>query len=183
MMLKSLPLWKELDARTGGALMATTGGLNIYGTQGAASDRGKPLEAQLETYLRRGIPHERMCADAVNERFPQFGLTADREALFQPDYGVLFASRCVTAVWDYAAALGVECISGFRAAKLSEGSEAAVVTADDGRALLGRSIVVAPGAWLTGLSRSLFGIHVPTRVSAVAIAAPSAMSACSPTAR
>ena len=39
-------------------------------------------------------------------------------------------------------------------------------TAPVWHSLRGRSLVVAPGAWLSSLSRSLFDLHVPTRVSA-----------------
>lgn len=81
MMLHSLPLWNELSARCHKPLIARTGGLNIYPTaNGRARDL---LETQRELFIRRGIAHEHLCADAVNERFPQFGLTRDREALYQ----------------------------------------------------------------------------------------------------
>jgi len=50
----------------------------------------------------------------VNARWPQFALSDDLQALYQPDYGVLFASRCVATAWRYAASLGAEVHTGWR---------------------------------------------------------------------
>ena len=137
MMLHSLPLWHECAARSGGAssLLATTGGLNIAPTGGTG---GGPLARELdnlqELYVRRGIAHERLSAAAVNERFGQFGLQPHMEAIFQPDYGVLFASRCVAAGWDYAEELGRHNVTGFRLADVREEEGGIVAVGEDGGA-------------------------------------------------
>ena len=88
MMLHSLPLWRQLQGFAGEPLMATTGGINIASAREALADLQN-------LYERRGFAHELMTAAEVNARWPQFALAADLHALYQPDYGVLFASRCV----------------------------------------------------------------------------------------
>ena len=88
MMLHSLPLWQQLQEFAGEPLMATTGGINIASAREALADLQN-------LYERRGFAHELMTAAEVNARWPQFALAADLHALYQPDYGVLFASRCV----------------------------------------------------------------------------------------
>ena len=90
MMLHSLPLWQQLQDFAGEPLMATTGGINIASAREALADLQN-------LYERRGFAHELMTAAEVNARWPQFALAADLHALYQPDYGVLFASRCVCA--------------------------------------------------------------------------------------
>ena len=163
MMLRSLPLWRELQEHVGHDLMAQTGGLQF-----APIGKGR-LEAQVATYNRRGIVHERLTAAESNERFPQFELIVGHdEALHQPDFGVLFASKCVSAAWSYAEALGVQLATPFRAATLKDHGKdgALVVESADGSAIAARAAVFAPGAWISPLASSLFGLQIPTHVSA-----------------
>jgi len=107
-----------------------------------------------------------MSAEHVNSRFPQFGLATGYEALWQPDFGVLFATRCVRAAWRYAESLGVACASGFRLARVDEEPGRVLATSEEGETLEGASLVIAPGAWLTSLTERLFQLRIPTRVSA-----------------
>ena len=121
MMLHSLPLWQQLQDFAGEPLMATTGGINISSARGGVEGAGALTDLQ-NLYERRGFAHELMSAAEVNARWPQFALSDDLHALYQPDYGVLFASRCVGTAWRYAASLGAEVHTGWRAASL-EGVE------------------------------------------------------------
>ena len=168
MMLRSLPLWHELQDFAGHELLAKTGGLQF-----APIGRGR-LDAQCETYIRRGIVYERLSAGELNARFPQFKLAeGEDEALYQPELGVLFATKCVAAAWQYAEHLGVAHVTPFRAAAIRRDAGGAggrvgevVVEGEDGVALRARSVVFAPGAWLSPLAQALFGLSVPTRVTA-----------------
>lgn len=171
MMLRSLPRWHELQAFAGEDLLTRTGGLNLAPTDGAGVDRD--LKEQSDLYARRGIEHEWLTAGEVNARFPQFQLAEGKHAaLFSPEIGILRASKCVAAAWRYAASLGVHTCSPFRASSLAapadgvSTSEPVVVEGDDGTILRGRSLVLAPGAWLTTLARDLLGLSIPTHVSA-----------------
>lgn len=89
MMEHSLPLWHELQAAAGTALMATTGGLTVA-DQSCKTNRNDRLRA---LYERRGIAHQTLSAAEANARFPQYSLAPNLEALFQPDFGVLFPSK------------------------------------------------------------------------------------------
>ena len=161
MMEHSLPLWLELQAHAGEPLLQKTGGLNM------ASINGGRLNDQASLYERRGIPYERLSARASNERFPQIRLSPGDEALYQADFGVLFASKCVAAAWDYATALGVTTMTPFRASTLkAHGSNVHAVDGVDGEAILARSVVFAPGAWISGLAADLLQLRIPTHVSA-----------------
>ena len=220
MMLHSLPLWQQLQEFAGEPLMATTGGINIASAREALADLQN-------LYERRGFAHELMTAAEVNARWPQFALAADLHALYQPDYGVLFASRCVCTAcaigqgftltltltlslslaltltltlaltrlrtqlypnpdpdpdpnprcvgtaWRYAASLGAELRTGWRAASVEgveggagAGGGALRVTSEGGEAIEAKAVVLAPGAWLTPLAASLFGLAIPTKVTA-----------------
>ena len=174
MMLHSLPLWRELQTFAAEPLMEETGGLNF-----ARIDEGR-LHAQAELFERRGIAHEWLTAAEVNERFPQFGLTPDLHALYQADFGVLFATKCVDATWRYAASLGVEKRTPFRASGLRVGDDG-VTTVDgaDGTSIRARAVVLALGAWMTPLCSELLNLTIPTHVSAETVCyyAPTTASA------
>ena len=171
MMERSLPQWTELQAFAGEELMAQTGGL-----QTAPAGKGR-LQDQVDLYARRGIAHELLSAREANERFPQFGLEDNVEALYQRDFGVLFASKCVRAAWRYAESLGVQTLTPFRASALhvrgggggnghESGHNTLVVEGANGASVSARSAVFAPGAWLSSLSASLLRLEVPTHVTA-----------------
>ena len=88
MMEHSLPLWKGLERAAGRPLLATTGGVTV--AQRGSTNRNDGLRA---LYERRGIAHETLSAHEMNARFPQFSLATNLEALYQPDFGVIFATK------------------------------------------------------------------------------------------
>lgn len=94
---------------------------------------------------------------------------------------MLFASKCQRAAWELATRLGVAVVAPFRARSVrlaskddidGNGGDTAAVFIVDGAAggavapLRCKSLVLAPGAWLSSLVSDLFGIEIPTRVSA-----------------
>ena len=89
MMEHSLPLWMELQAVAGEPLLAKTGGVTVAETN-LGSNRNDALRA---LYQRRGIDNDTLSAAEMNARFPQFSLAPSLEALYQKDFGVLFASK------------------------------------------------------------------------------------------
>lgn len=96
MMEYSLPLWRELQSHAREPLMHRTGGVNI--AEAATNGGASQLRAQQQLYERRGIAHELLSARELNERFPHFSLAPHLEALYQPDFGVLFASKAVSSL-------------------------------------------------------------------------------------
>ena len=169
MMVQSLPLWHELQDHAKEKLMATTGGINIC--DGSAEHELDSLGA---LYARRGFAHEWLSAGEVNERFPQFSLkqTSATRALFQPDYGVLFASQAVAAAWQYASHLGVATLPSFRVSAVHgadgrpDANASLVVESDDGTPVRAKAVVLALGSWTSATVEKLFGLAIPTRVTA-----------------
>jgi sarcosine oxidase len=85
---RSLELWKGLCP----SLFHNTGVL----VTAAASD--PYLIDTRATLALCGVPHERLNARAMRERFPQITLDPDTEGIWEPDSGVLMARRAVQAV-------------------------------------------------------------------------------------
>ena len=71
------------------------------------------------------------------------------------------------ATWGYAEHLGVTTVEHSPLTAVREEEGGVRVEASDGRSFLATSgLVLAPGAWLSSSAKALFGLHIPTRVSA-----------------
>lgn len=148
---RALPLWRELEAESGRALLETTGGI----------DAGDPASlARIEDALAScGAPVERI--ERPSERFA--GIRLDGPAVFSPDTGVLAASGAVEAMVDLARTAGAQVRSGCEAL-LVGASERSVTLDAGGETLRARSCVLAPGAWMRAMLAPL-GADPPLTVS------------------
>ena len=148
-------LWRELEARTGESLMATTGGLVIAS---AASD-ARPYHGQAGFFEqtvgaaeRFGIAHERLDAAEIRRRFPAFVAADDERGYWERDAGILFPERCVAMQLQEAAAHGAELRYGVAVHHILEprGAGGATLVTDQG-AIAAAHVVVATGAWLPAM--------------------------------
>ena len=122
---EALPLWRELEGRTGAELLRTTGSLDIGSSL--------PHTAALDEC---GVPYEELDAAETARRF---GL--DVPSVYQRDGGVALADRTLTALRDSAVAAGARLEEGVRVADLED------VDAD--------TVVVTAGAWAPKLGVEL----------------------------
>jgi len=123
--------WRELEREAGEALLRTTGTLDI-GDYAAANEA---------TMAALGIDSQRLDPAEVARRF---GVTITREALFQPDGGLLLADRCLAAL-----AAGSEVREDVRVTGLAQNGDVRLETSDG--TLEAEAVVVAAGAWAPGL--------------------------------
>lgn len=93
--------WRRLEGDADERLLFTTGGLDV-GSQG-----GEELAAIAGALRAAERPFERLDAKEVGRRFPAVRLSEDQEAVFQPDAGILAATRCLNAMQRTAAVMGV----------------------------------------------------------------------------
>jgi sarcosine oxidase len=149
-------LWDELQEEAGEALLLRTGGIN------AGLPHANEMAGIADTYERLGIPFERLDYAELGRRFPQMTFPEGTIALYQPDYGILAASRCVRTLADRARALG---------ATLRD-EEAVLAIAPDGEGVAVRTargvyraerLVLAAGSWMRPLLATL-GIDLPLTV-------------------
>ncbi len=150
--------WAELEAVAGERLLEITGNWDC-GPPGSAD------LAALERCLEAAeLPFERLTAAESNQRFPQLRLPAESEALFQPDGGVVRASRAVAALWRLAARDGATALPGERVVGIDAGDGGAEVYCASGRRARARRLVLAGGAWSAGLLAQL-DLALPLAVS------------------
>ena len=141
MMKHSLPLWKELQNFAKEKIMATTGGISVETLGGPA------LHSLCQNYDRCDIEYERLSANQVNNRFPQFSLAQNLEAVYQPDFGILFASKAVAQAYRFASTLGADCLSPFHVVSICTDHQngSLDISAADGRQIRSKSAIIAPG--------------------------------------
>ena len=84
--------WEEVERASGERLVFRTGGLDLWPEHAAI-----PMSDYTESMSSCGVPFEELDAGAVMERWPQWRLTDDVRAVFQPDAGLCAASRCNAA--------------------------------------------------------------------------------------
>src|SRR5262249_18826345 len=89
LMPEAFRAWKELEADAGEALYIRTGGVSF-------SPPGVDYVAQVAANLEDlDVPHWRTSGREWNQRQPAFTLPGDYDVVFEPDAGLLAASRAV----------------------------------------------------------------------------------------
>jgi sarcosine oxidase len=121
MMDEALPLWHELEAESGEALLTKVGGL----------DTGKALAEHRAALDEHGIDYEMLAPDEVTRRWPTMKVAS--EALYQKDGGYVLAERAVQAFLDSALRAGITLLDERRIDEISPGGfrdyDVTVVTA------------------------------------------------------
>ncbi len=148
----ALARWREIESRSGRELLVRTGTL----TTGGFAER---LAAALDAI---GQPVEVLAADEVRRRF---GVeTGGRDAVHQPDAGIIHAASAHATLLELAARDGVALHHGEAVTGLEPAGEGVEVTTTLHR-WRSRSAVIVAGPWTIGLVRRC-GIELDATVSA-----------------
>jgi sarcosine oxidase len=141
-------LWRELEERSGAALMTINGGLMIGPRDGAV------VSGTLRSAAEHGLPHEVLTPEATRERFPAFQLSDDLVAVLDPRAGYLDPEACNTAHIDVAREAGAEARFDEPVQQWLPDGEGVRVTTPVGNYLADR-LVIAGGGWSAELLREL----------------------------
>ena len=144
----SYALWRELEAESGQRLLTQVGGLD-FGPPNA-----RALGEIRATYQATGVPFEQLDRDAIMRRFPQFNLPAGTVGLFQADYSLLVADRCVAALAAQARHHGAIVREREPARQLRATADGVEVRTDQGVYSAGR-LILSAGSWMRPLLRQL----------------------------
>lgn len=121
---------------------------------------GDATASQTRTALEKyGVPFQSLKHSEISARFPQFHFPSEREAIFEPDSGVLLARRAVRAVVEVAVRNGVDYFR--EAASPADGSQ---VRTTSGRMIHAGTVVYACGPWLPKIFPAILEGRIrPTR--------------------
>lgn len=140
--------WRALAADTGLHLIQTAGGIDI-GTPDAHG-----LAAIRATYDALGVPYDALDRQAIAARFPQFALPDDTIGLYQADYALLAADRCVAALTGEAHRRGAVLHHGETVQQIAVHGDAVEVVTNKKSYSAGR-LVLAAGSWMRPLLHQL----------------------------
>jgi sarcosine oxidase len=153
MALEAIPLWRDLEAESGAALLDLSGGLDVA-----------PVAGLLEAIGDQGVAHAVLDGGGAGARWPAYRLEPDEVVVWQPDtVGRVDAERTVAALHESAVRRGAEVEHGTPVNELREAAGGIEVRSPLGT-VLARAVVVAAGAWSKGLLAPL-GIDLPVRVT------------------
>ena len=140
-------LWRELEERSGAALMIINGGLMIGPPDGVV------VSGTLRSVAEHDLPHEVLTPEQTRERFPAFHLAEDLVAVLDPRAGYLDPEECNRAHIDVAREAGAEVRFNEPGQWMPDGDGVRVTTADG--SYLADRLVIAGGAWNGELLREL----------------------------
>ena len=145
------PLWRDLEAETGTAVLTLTGAVDHGDPAVLAALSAALTEAGEETDLLPGL--------AAEQHWP--GLRFDGPVLHHPTAGRLDADAAVAAFVDAAAARGAQVEYGTTVDRIDlDGDGRVEVRTGSGR-ITARQVVVAAGGWTAGLVTGLPGLRLP----------------------
>lgn len=151
-------LWRELEQDADDKLLTRTGGLDI-GREGYHEliEVGRALK-------EADRPLEVLSPGDVAKRFPAFRLPEGNIALFQPDAGVLAATRCVNALLRSAAARGATLRDNEPVLTLNVSPDRVDIITGKGTYSADKLVITA-GAWLNeGIGELLTGLEPALRI-------------------
>jgi sarcosine oxidase len=166
----ALPLWRTLERESGADLLLQTGGLDY-------ARPGTPVfESTRATLAALQIEFEQLDRAALAQRFPQFNMPDDVQAIYQRDTGILDASRCVATLASEARRHGADVRENEPARQL-RAAGAGVEVRTDAASYAADRLIVTAGAWARPLLLQL-GLDLPLTVTReqVAFFAPRAAS-------
>lgn len=165
LMAHSYELWEAAQAEFGSRVFTRTGGLDF-------SEAGDPALLRLVAALvAHGVAHERLSPEQVSARFPAFRLPSGFEAVYQPDAGVLNASKSVAMLQELARRKGAHVLDRTRVLSVEPLASGGVRVQTSRGALRAAKVVLAAGAWTAHLLRGFGAGDAAGALSVVPVAA------------
>ncbi len=149
-------LWDELQAESGESLLLRTHGMNV------GLPHADAMEEVARTLDTMDVPYERLDHDELRRRYPQYTFPEGSIGIYQEDYGILAASRCVAALAARARAAGAELHDEEPVVEIVPNGDGVTVRSTRGTYQAERVILTA-GSWLRPLLAPL-GIDLPLTV-------------------
>ncbi len=151
-------LWDDLqlEAESGESLLLRTHGMNV------GVPHADAMEEVAHTLDTLGVPYERLDHDELRRRYPQYTFPEGSIGIYQEDYGILAASRCVAALAARARAEGAQLHDEEMVVEIVPDGDDVTVRTTRGTYQAERVILTA-GSWLGPLLAPL-GIDLPLTV-------------------
>ena len=150
--------WRELQRASETRLIVQTDGVFI-----GPSSTGI-VTGCLSTAEHGKIEHEHLTAADVQERFPQFRVDDDMEAVYEPGAYAVLAEEARLQMLNEAAARGAQLSYGEEVDVIASHAGAPNITTRSGRSIAAGSVLVCAGAANSALLPELAAVLQPKRV-------------------
>ena len=154
MVQRAFDLWRQLEGRSGAALLQQTGGLMI-GAPGCTL-----VEGALRSARAHSLEHAVLPADDIRERFPMLHPQPEMVGVWEPRAGVLSPEACVAAQLEQARRCGATLRFDEPVQQWRADSDHVNVTTALGR-YRARQLIISAGAWVHAL---LPGMRLPFHI-------------------
>jgi sarcosine oxidase len=151
--------WEEVERESGERLVLRTGGLDLWPEQAAI-----PMSDYTDSMRACGVPFEELDAGTVMARWPQWKLTDDVCAVFQPDAGLCAASRCNEAHRRLATQHGADLRDRSPVTSIEARGGEIELTTSSGRITCG-TLVLAVDSWPNDVVRMLGARPLPLTIT------------------
>jgi sarcosine oxidase len=140
LLLRTVELWRELEAENGSPLVTVTGGLMIGPPEGVL------VKGVLESARRHGLAHRLLDAGEMKRSYPQHRLSAGDVAVLEEQAGFLRAEPAVVGAASRAEALGARLLAETEVRAVAADGNRVTIETSRGR-FTARKALVAAGAW------------------------------------
>ena len=149
LVLRSNELWEELETAAGRNLMTRNGCLVLANRAIGGNHHGSRsfLQDTINAANAFGISHERLAADEIRYRFPQFRLTAEEDGYFEPGAGFLRPELCVQTHIEQARKLGATVRTHEAIREVTSAANSVTVSTNKGQYEVAKVILTA-GPWI-----------------------------------
>ena len=158
---QSRSLWLDLEKETGKLLLHLNGGLDIVAGANSRND----IRKIASVFQRRGSDFDVLDSKNLSQRYPQWRVRQNTNAIYSPDSGILKADDCLSAAVLGARKYGVVIKEGESGNNLEPiSSEKVLVKLESGRTYCVRRLIVAAGPWMPNILKRL-GVNLPLSIS------------------
>lgn len=165
LVLRSHAIWRELEASTSTSLLHEVGCLIISREDDAVDRPGRTgfIRRTRAAAERYGIAHEILSAEAIRERFPQFGVSDDEIGYFEPGAGYVEPERCVSAQLKRGEELGGNVLRNTQVLGIERDADGITLHTEGGEIRAQKLILAAGGGAASLLDERFAPILRPTR--------------------
>ena len=166
--MRSLPLWRELAARTGREIFRQTGVLWL------SDDADAYLKSLCSVLAQAGVEREELKAEDIAWRWPQLHFHDVTRGVLEPVSGLLLARDAVQTLVKELVANGVDYIQSSANVPSGDGSKLRAIRSSAGESISAGTFVFSCGPWLPKIFPALLGERIfPTRQEVFFLGAPS----------
>jgi sarcosine oxidase len=151
-------VWADVEADSGDQLVIPTGGLDLAPVGSIA-----PLDDYATAMTAANVTFERLGADEVMHRWPQFRLTDDVDVIYQAETGICAADRANAAHIRLARTRGARLVERMPVTLVRSEGKGVEVSAG-GEVFRAAQAIVATDAWTNTLLEPL-GVRLPLVVT------------------